>query len=48
VQQLTHAKVVDDEQRHGREFREVVLAGAGEGRVGEFLQQRVCFAEMTR
>ena len=44
MRQLPHAEVVDDEQRHGGEIREVRLAGAVEGRVGDLLHERVRFA----
>ena len=37
VRQLAHAQVVDDEERDGGEFREVGLAGAVEGRLGDLL-----------
>ena len=39
MRQLAHAEVVDDEQRHGGEVGDVVLAGAVEGRVGELFEE---------
>ena len=44
MRQLPHAEVVDDQQRHGGEVGEIVLARAVERGVGEFLQQRVGLA----
>ena len=44
VRQLPHAEVVDDQQRHGGEIGEVVLAGAVERGVGDLLEQRVRLA----
>ena len=41
VWQLSHAEVVDDEERHGREFGQIVFARPGERRVGEVIEQRV-------
>jgi len=41
---LAHAEVVNDEQRHAREFVEVLFACTGERRVGKFRQQCVRFA----
>jgi hypothetical protein len=38
------AEVVDDEQRHGRDGGEVVLAGAGELGLDQLLQQRMRLA----
>ena len=38
VRQLAHAEVIDDQQRHGGQFREIVLARAGERRLREFLE----------
>jgi hypothetical protein len=43
VRQLAHPQVIDDEQRHGGEFGEIVLARAGERGLGEFFEQRVRF-----
>ena len=40
VRELAHAEVVDDEQRHGGDVGEVLLAGAGELRLGELLEER--------
>src|SRR5437660_354813 len=42
--QLSHAQIIDDEQRHGSEVREKRLPGPIERRVGEFFEQRVRFA----
>jgi hypothetical protein len=44
VWQLAHPEVVDDQQRHGGEIREIDLAGAIERGVREFLEQRVRLA----
>ena len=44
VGELAHAEVVDDQERDGRQFREVVLARAGERGLGEFFEQRVRLA----
>ena len=44
VRQLAHAEVVDDEQRHGGQVGEDVLAGAVERGVGELLEQHVRLA----
>jgi hypothetical protein len=44
VRELAHAKVVDDQERHHRELSEVRAPCADEGRLGEFLEQRVGFA----
>jgi hypothetical protein len=41
VRQLPHPEVIDDEQRHGRQVSEEILARAIERRVGKFLQQDV-------
>ena len=41
VRELTHAEVIDDQQRHGRQFREIVLPRARQRRFREFLEQRV-------
>ena len=40
VRELAHAEVVDDEQRHGRDGGEVVLAGPGELNLDQLLQER--------
>ena len=42
--QLAHAEVVDDEQVRAGELGEVVLAGLGERRLGEFFEEGVRFA----
>jgi len=42
--QLPHPKVIDDQERHGREIGEVRLARAVERRIGELLEERVGFA----
>ena len=39
VSELPHAEVVDDQQRHGRKLRKVVLAGASDRRLREVLQR---------
>ena len=44
VGQLAHAEVVDDEQGHAGQLRQVVLAGLGQGRLGELLEEGVGFA----
>ena len=44
VGQLAHAEVVDDEQVRAGELGEVVLAGLGERRLGEFFEEGVRFA----
>ncbi len=44
VRQFTHAEVIDDQQRHGRQFGEIGLARARECRLGEFLEQRMGLA----
>jgi len=44
VWQLSHPEVIDDQQRHGGEIREINLAGAIERGVREFLEQRVRLA----
>jgi len=44
VGQLAHAEVVDDEQVRAGELGEVVLAGVGERRLGEFFEEGVRFA----
>ena len=44
VWQLPHAEVVDDQQRHGGELGEIVLAGAVERGIGEFFEQGVGLA----
>ena len=44
VRQLAHAEVVDDQQRHGGEVGEIVLAGAVERGVGDLLEQGVGLA----
>ena len=44
VRQLAHAEVIDDQQWHGRQFRDIVLARARERRFREFLEQRVGLA----
>jgi hypothetical protein len=44
VGQLAHAEIVDDQQRDRRQLSQVVLAGTGERRVGDFFQERVRFA----
>src|SRR5687768_9493980 len=44
VRQLPHAEVIDDEERYGREIREIDLACPIERGVGEFLEERVRFA----
>ena len=44
VGQLAHAEVVDDEQVRAAELGEVVLAGLGERRLGEFFEEGVRFA----
>jgi hypothetical protein len=44
VRQLAHAEVIDDQQRHGRQFHEIVLARARERRLREFLEQRMGLA----
>jgi hypothetical protein len=36
--------LVDDQERHRRQFRKVVLACAGQGRIGQFFEQGVCLA----
>ena len=41
MRQLAHAQVVDDEERDRGEIREVRLAGAVEGRLGDVLEERV-------
>jgi hypothetical protein len=41
VRELAHTEVIDDQQRHGRQLREVVFARAGERRLGEFFEQRM-------
>src|SRR2546427_8889558 len=42
--ELPHAQVIDDDERDGREFGHPLAAGAGEGGVGEFLEQPMGFA----
>ena len=42
--QLAHAEVVDDEQGHAGQLGEVGLAGVGERRFGELLEEGVRFA----
>jgi hypothetical protein len=44
VRELAHAEIVDDQERDHGDFREVVLARAGERRLGEFFEQGVGFA----
>ena len=44
VRQLAHAEMIDDEQWHRRQLREVVFAGTGERRLGQFFEQRVGLA----
>ena len=44
MRQLAHAEVVDDEQRHGGEVREVALAGAIELGLSDFLEEDVGLA----
>ena len=44
VGQLAHAEVVDDEQVRAGQLGEVVLAGLGERRLGEFFEEGVRFA----
>ena len=39
--QLSHPEVIDDEQGHGRQLGEAILARAIERGVGEFLQEDV-------
>ena len=39
VRKLPHPEVIDDQERHGGELRERVLAPAGELRLGEILEQ---------
>ena len=41
--QLAHAEVVDDEQVRAGQLGEVVLAGLGERRLGEFFEEGVRF-----
>ena len=44
VGQLAHAEVVDDEQGHAGQLGQIVLAGLGERRLGELLEEGVGFA----
>ena len=44
VRQFAHTQIIDDQERHGREIREVFFARPGERRVGEFIEQRVGLA----
>ena len=44
LEQLAHAEVVDDEQVRAGQLGEVVLAGVGERRLGEFFEEGVRFA----
>src|SRR6266511_445779 len=44
MREPAHAEVVDEQERDGGDVREVVLAGAGELGVGEFLEQDVGLA----
>ena len=44
MRELPHAEVVDDQERHRGELREILLAGADERRLGEFFEQRVGLA----
>ena len=44
VGQLAHAEVVDDEQGHAGQLGQIVLAGLGERRLGELLEEGVRFA----
>ena len=39
--QPPHPKVVNEEQRDGGDLRDVLLARAGELRIGEFLEEHV-------
>ena len=48
VRQLAHAEVIDNQQWHGRQFREIVLARARERRLREFLEQRMASRYTTR
>ena len=44
VWQLPHAQIINNQEWHGREIGQIDLARAVEGRIGEFLEQRVGFA----
>src|SRR5207247_11424812 len=44
VRQLSHAEIIDDEERHGGQIGEIRLPRAIERRVSELLQQRVRLA----
>lgn len=39
--QFPHPEIIDNQQGHGRDVGEIGFARAGEGGVGEFLEQRV-------
>ena len=44
VGQSPHPEVINEEQRDGGDLRDVLLAGAGELRIGEFLEEDVGLA----